>query len=89
MIPEHAVGLNITTTPVDHAVKPGSSFNPLKYCYCITVQTFRDVINGTNTSICIDLAVSSYTMSFASIRDKNTAESQFCMTTKHERYGQQ
>lgn len=65
MIPERALVLNITTRSVDHSVKPGRGFNPLKYCYCITVQTSR----GTNTNIWIDLAVSSYTMSFSSIRD--------------------
>lgn len=65
VIPEHALVLNITTRPVDHSVKPGRGFNPLKYCYCITVQTSR----GTNTNIWIVLAVSCYTMSFSSIRN--------------------
>lgn len=66
MIPEHALGLNITTRPVDHSVKAGRGFNPLKYCYCTTVQIF----SGTNTSSWTDLAVSSYTMSFSSLRTK-------------------
>lgn len=65
MIPEQASGLNITNRPVEHSGKPGRNFNPLKYCYSITVQTF----SGTNTNIWIDFAVSSHTMSFASIRD--------------------